>query len=287
MEKIILYLKSNPDYVLALIITFVVLTLACILGYFIKKYNLLAFLDKWFKKGEGSSTQPTQEEKKKNKKKQDDLPDFGFEFDSPEDLVAQERERELANATSASNAGQEQTENGEDNELSNGEQSPEDIQPKKSKFSQMIHNSLQNDFSEDYEQNKKYTPPVVPAKPAEVVIPENTDKVEEQFEGKWRIMMVGSTYVAELHSEDDVLLLKSQNYSELGDAKNAIEILKKHITSNNFTIVANKNGKYFFKLFSSANRLVCNGEPCDTRNDCLARIDEVKRIAFKAEIVRG
>ena len=90
MEKIIQYLKSNPDYVLALIITFVILTLACILGYFIKKYNLLAFLDKYIK-GKEATAQTTQEKPENNKNKQDDLPDFGFEFESPEELIAKER----------------------------------------------------------------------------------------------------------------------------------------------------------------------------------------------------
>ena len=192
----------------------------------------------------------------------------------------------MANAIAPNDDNQKQTESVTENNTLENDKDVED-QPKKSKFSEMIHNSLQNDFSDDYEQDIKYTPPVTPIKVAEPEILENTDVANEQFEGKWRIMMVGNTYVAELHSESDKLLLKSQNYSELSDAKNAIDVLKKHIMSNNFTVVANKNGKYFFKLFSSANRFVCNGEPCETRNDCLACINEVKRIAFKAEIVRG
>ena len=100
-------------------------------------------------------------------------------------------------------------------------------------------------------------------------------------------MRCGTTYVAELHSEDGRLLLKSQNYSALNDARTAIDALKKHISGNNFSIVAGRDGKYCFKLLSTAGRLITNGEPCQTRNDCIQMIDEVKRIAFTAEIVRG
>ena len=121
-----------------------------------------------------------------------------------------------------------------------------------------------------------------------VVLPEDTPIEEEEvFEGKWRILRDGNTYVAELHNDADELLIKSQNYSELLDARGAIDTLKKHIKGNNFSVVVNRNGKFQFKLFSTANRLICNGEPYDTRNACLEKIEEVKKIAFTAEIVRG
>ena len=152
MEKVLNYLKSNPNYVWGMIITFAVLILACVLGYFINKYNLLAFIDKWLDKNSKNRGKPTEKPKHN-----DDLPDFGFEFDSPEDLVAMERDKEKQNALSNSNANNASDEISHNDEIENtssveeAEEKKED-QPKKSKFSQMIHQSLQEYTHEDYEE---------------------------------------------------------------------------------------------------------------------------------------
>ena len=280
MDKIIEYLRSNPNYVIALIVTFAVLIVACVLGFIIKKFNLLRFMDKWSKK---KKPQADDSEKKADEQKDTDN-GFGFEFDDPADLVAREREAEASASgetveseeTVASNEGDENTE-------------PDPAQAKKSRFSEMVRNSLKDDLTDDYENEKKLTPAKQPEQKIEIVVlPEDTPIEEEEvFEGKWRILRDGNTYVAELHNDADELLIKSQNYSELSDARGAIDTLKKHIKGNNFSVVVNRNGKFQFKLFSTANRLICNGEPYDTRNACLEKIEEVKKIAFTAEIVRG
>ena len=98
---------------------------------------------------------------------------------------------------------------------------------------------------------------------------------------------IGVGFVAELYTDDEILLIKSQRYSAFSDAKQSIETLKKNIEGNNFTVAVNKNGEFYFKLFSPSGRLICCGEPCKTRDDCKLAIEAVKRIAFKAEVVRG
>ncbi len=172
---------------------------------------------------------------------------------------------------------------------------------KNSAFSEMVRSSI--GMAEIYEKNKRMddddsdtaadtddgrdghdgvpSPAPVAEEPPAVQVEE-----EEFGEGKWRIMRSGSTYRAELHDEEGNVLLRSFNYSAAGEARRCVAQLKKHIKGNNFNIEV-KSGKFRFNLYSSSDRLVCRGELCETNEECRRRIEEVKRIADKAEIVRG
>jgi len=269
MDKIIEYLRANPNYVIALIVTFSVLLVACILGFLIKKFNLLRFMDNWFKK-------PTPEpEQAKEDPAEPALNDAVPETE--DDLPAEEE-----------SAPTEQPEYPV--EPAAQEDVPEE--PKRnSRFSEMIKQSLENNAADEYEQEKRLTPktvaPVVKSAPAPVAEPAPIEEEAPAHEGKWRILPVGSTYVAHLYNDADTLLLKSQNYSAIGEAKKAIEMLKKNIEGNNFSIAVDKKGQFYFKLFSPSGRLICCGEPCSSGSDCKQIIEDVKRIAFTAETVRG
>ncbi|MBQ9480758.1 MAG: YegP family protein [Clostridia bacterium] len=278
MDKIKEYLSSNPQYVTALIVTAVVLLAACLLGYFIKKYDLLRFMDGWFKK--------------KNKPDEitdgDDLPEedagefAGDQGGAEQDTVEKTERQPEPERQDFTDEVREETD-GED--ISDRPQNSD-------RFSELIKKSLESEKTSDYDEDKYFTPPRETPKKQEkehIEIPpaeETEQPPEPEYEGKWRIMRSGNTYVAELHNDADVLLLRSDHYSLISGAKNAIENLKKNVKGNNFTIAV-KGGKFFFKLFSPSGRLICQGEPCATRNECKARIEEVKRLAFKAEIVRG
>lgn len=281
MDKIIQYMKDNPNYTLALIITAAVLILACVLGYFVQKYNLLKFTDKWFKR-KGKDNEP---EKTENPPK-DRQPAEPEQVSQSDDIVFEDPAVAFADLTVKEDVPTPETDTEADEPI---EEDEAVLPQKKSKLSEMLEKSMQQEVAEEYEEEKKRTTSTV--KPI-ATTEEKTEippisQENEDYEGKWRIMRAGNTFVAELYTDDEILLIKSQRYSAFSDAKQSIETLKKNIEGNNFTVAVNKNGEFYFKLFSPSGRLICCGEPCKTRDDCKLAIEAVKRIAFKAEVVRG
>ena len=287
MDKYIEYLKNNPEYVTALIVTLVVIVAAAILGFFIKKYNLLKFMDKWFK-SDNKNTADSQTEGDATAQKSDKQPTETSDNESQTHTLADAPIIVLSDQIDENcNDFDDDFIPEEDEHIDELEITPE-VPTKRSKFSEMLHESLKTGAAEEYEEQRKQTtaPKIIVKQETDRPTPIQ-DEPNEEIEGKWNIIKTGNTYLAELHNDQGDLLIKTQNYSALSGVKKGIESLKANIKGNNFTISVDKNGKFFFKLFTPSNRFVANGEPCDTNDDCKKRIEEVKRIAFKAEIVRG
>ena len=315
MDKIKEYLAANPQYVTALIITAIVLIAACILGYFIKKYDLLRFMNGWF----GKKNAEPDSSGAKNAAQEAENDTCGDSLSAQPHPATDENTTD-ANTTGENTAGENTEEeapsedffsdgngkNGQDDgEYLHGQedfaeeaQSDETSRPQNSNlFSALIKRSLKSEKTASYEEDKKISVPreTVKKRGKETLYePTPTEKYEEtgeqegtekNFEGVWRIVRTGNTYVAQLHGKTDAILMRSEHYSTVSGAKKAVESLKKHVKENNFTIAV-KGGKFFFKLFSPSGRLICEGEPCATRSDCETSIKEVKRIAPTAGIIR-
>lgn len=292
MKEMLQYLKDNPNYVIALAVTTALLILACVLGYFIKKYDWLKFTDKWFKKDK--KAKPTQSNKTSEDEATPKSP-YGGEiiFEDPAVAFA---DKNPSKETPDSESRIECIPDDVDCPPCDDAPTPVEEQPqeatlpqqKKSRLSEMLENSFYDEITEEYEEGKRRTT----TKQTIVIVEEKTEippisQEIDEYEGKWRVIRSGSTFVAGLYTEDEKLLIKSEHYSAFSDAKQSIETLKKNIEGNNFSIAVNKKGGFYFKLFSPSGRLICCGEPCKTNDECKEAIEQTKRLAFTAEIVRG
>jgi len=116
---------------------------------------------------------------------------------------------------------------------------------------------------------------------------ENTKSaaVKSRYSGKWLITEEGGRYVATLLASNGEVLLRSESYSALSGVKSGIETINNNIRKNNFALSIDKKGKYFFKLYSSATRLLCISEVYKTRAMCERAIESVKRFSQTAVIV--
>lgn len=319
MDKIIDYIKNNPQLMTAIIITLAVVAVASILGIIIKKYNWLRFLDKFAAKFKSDKTSQKKSETKNEQKpvenknvitkstnNTDSQSNDNTEEtnDTADEKANTEQSNDTENADTPNDLTQtdERTETNEtgdnldDTPFDNDEYSFQTEQTDenastqhKSEFSKMILASVASGISEEYEEEKNIHQNQQNQKPEkeETIndIPVETDKKE--YEGKWRILRYGAAYCAELHDNSDELLLKSDNYSAIPDVRKAIKALQKNIKANNFNVCVTKNGKFFFKLFSSSGRLIYKSRDFDTRQEVINTINAAKRIAFNAEVVRG
>lgn len=273
MKEMMEYLRANPAYVIALAVTAAVLVAACILGFFIKKYNLLRFMDGWFKKkGAPTDDAPADAEAAPNS---DSVP-----------MSASSDDASMSASSVGDNSpevGSPQPDSGEIQAATGAEQE------KLSKFSQLVRSSAA-EFAEEHDEEPS-TPidTVVPASSAKETRADDLRTVDEDayyISGMWKIVLSGSTYSAELWDFDGVLMMRSQSYSASSDAIKAIDSLINYVSGNNFKVDV-KHGKFYFKLLSPSGRLMCRGEPCDTNEECIRRIEIVKHIASRAEIVKG
>ena len=90
---------------------------------------------------------------------------------------------------------------------------------------------------------------------------------------------------ADLKASNGEIMLSSESYTSLSGIKSGIETLKKNIASENYAINLDKNGNYVFKIFSTANRLLCVGEGYSSKDQCEKAFASVKRFAKTAVIV--
>lgn len=315
MDKITRYLQNNPQLITAFIVTIAVIVCAAVLGYFIKKYNWLKFTDKWFSKWTTKKNEPMPESKKNNDKK--------TLFSHETEETTTHSEDDGVNGQTIDETSENQTTRANNDEDENTDefssiQQHDDISviqsddqldasalcddeaqkdsstesSSKSNFSKMILEAVATGITDEYEEekNSKPTQPIQnQVDVTEEVIPPTPiqNEPEKAYEGKWRILHHGAVYYAELQNNDDEISLKTENYSAIPDVRRAIKALQRTIKNNNFSVCVSKNGKYFFKLFSQAGRLIYTSKEFDTRQDCIDKINEAKRIAFTAEIVRG
>lgn len=271
------YLRDNPNYVIALIVTAALLIAACVLGFFIKKYNLLRFLDR---KKDGSL-----EDRQINGNASEESPHMPEATAPLEGLDKTQPEEDGQNGATDGEGGDKSSYSGESNQTEvENLPAAEDPQGGKSSFSELVRSY---DVYGEYDDEKRKAAAqrrtaIVPAEEELKPIDENTYYIS----GTWKIVRTGSTYAAELCDIDGVLMMRSQNYLAFADAVRAIDNLKNYVSGNNFKVDV-KNGKFYFKLLSPSGRLMCKGEPCDTNEECIRRIETVKHIASRAEIVKG
>lgn len=112
-----------------------------------------------------------------------------------------------------------------------------------------------------------------------------TEKTPEKKKatGKWLIKhQGGDEYVAYLVASNGETILTSEVYTTVDGAKGGIETIKKNIALGNFEIVRDKADRFFFKLKTAANRLLCMGEVYRTKQSCLNAVESVKRFSQTA-----
>ena len=109
-------------------------------------------------------------------------------------------------------------------------------------------------------------------------------KPKSKYTGKWLIYTENGRFSANLVASNGEVLLRTESYTALSGIKSGIETVKNNIEKNNFALSVDKNGNYFFKLFSSSTRLLCISEAYSTKAVCESAINSVKRFAKTAVI---
>lgn len=111
---------------------------------------------------------------------------------------------------------------------------------------------------------------------------QNSEKPTSKYAGKWLIYTENGKYAANLVASNGEVLLRSESYTALSGIKSGIETIKNNIAKNNFAISVDKNGNFFFKLYSSSTRLLCISEGYSTKAVCESAIESVKRFSQTA-----
>ncbi len=120
-------------------------------------------------------------------------------------------------------------------------------------------------------------------KPTQKLVQET--KTTRAYTGKWKIKQEEDRFYAELTASNGGLLLKTESYATMSNLKNGIETIKKNIESGNIAMSLDKYGHYRFKIFNSANRLVCISEDYSSKAKCESGIESVKRFSKSATII--
>ena len=119
-------------------------------------------------------------------------------------------------------------------------------------------------------------PKVVESESKETVVEE--EKKSWRYVGKWKIKEIGDgEFSSFLYASNGQLLLTSEVYASADGARAGIATITKNVALEKFEIHSDKNGRYFYKVKSSANRLLCVGETYNTKNACLKSVASVKK----------
>ena len=108
---------------------------------------------------------------------------------------------------------------------------------------------------------------------------------KSRYTGKWIISEEDGRYTATLMASNGEVLLRSESYSALSGVKSGIDTINKNIMKNNFALSIDKNGKYFFKLYSSSTRLLCISEVYGTKALCESAMESTKRFSQTAVVI--
>lgn len=111
---------------------------------------------------------------------------------------------------------------------------------------------------------------------------EHGDRSEPQ--AVWQIEENGGTFSAKLISQSGNVLLSSDDYTSLSGVKSGVDTLKNNVASSNYAINVNRNGKFYFKVFSTANRLLCVSGEFNTRNECENAFEAARRASKNANL---
>ena len=122
-------------------------------------------------------------------------------------------------------------------------------------------------------------------KPTKTTTKKPAQTTSRAYTGKWKVKESNGKFYAELTASNGGTLLKTEMYTTLTGLKNGIVTIKKNVDSGNMVISLDKNGHYHFKLYSSANRLICVSEDYSSKAKCESGILSVKRFAKTAIII--
>ncbi len=115
--------------------------------------------------------------------------------------------------------------------------------------------------------------------------PEKIEKTENsQPIGKWIISEQNGKFIACL-SADGETLLTSESYGSLSGLKSGVDTLKNNLQAENYAVNVDKNGGFYFKLFSTANRLLCVSQSFPTRERCENAFFKCKRASLNAPVI--
>lgn len=105
-----------------------------------------------------------------------------------------------------------------------------------------------------------------------------------ELESCWKITEQNGVFFAYLVYGEEILLSTS-GYSSLSGVKSGIDTLKNNLQSENYAINVNQSGEFYFKVFSTANRLLCTSAGFPTRERCEHSFSKCKKASFRAPIV--
>ena len=134
---------------------------------------------------------------------------------------------------------------------------------------------------------KKPAEKKAPAKKAVVVAAVANDKEEvgTGVNGKWRVEKEDVGFIASLFANNGQLLLNSESYTTFKGAVKGIDTIKKNAESGVFHVVEDKNGRFFFKLLSKQNRVICVGATYASKDGCESAIESVRNFCKTAILV--
>ncbi len=270
MQVIIDYFKNNPKFTTTLLITLAVCLIICIAIVIIRKMRFKNLHDNSFNEGLNCAN-----EEQNCEFCQDNNQDFEITCDC--DSIQTQNEDNLNNKNTLENC--------EVNDVINNNLNECDLTEK------------QSDINEFYEVEKNQNA----ESPASDIATTNTKTNEEEllensedenelqinsrYAGKWIIYKENGRFVADLKASNGEKMLSTESYTSLSGIKSGIDTLKKNIASGNYAINLDKNGNYVFKIFSTANRLLCIGEGYSTKEQCEKAFASVKRFSKTAYIV--
>ncbi len=120
------------------------------------------------------------------------------------------------------------------------------------------------------------------------VAEQNSDNSQQKYTGKWVISTdTDGKLFACLKASNGDKILTTESYSSLSGLKSGIDTLKKNIEKDNYAISLDKDGNFVFKIYTSANRVLCVGEGHSTREQCRKAFASVKRFSETAVIVNN
>ena len=132
---------------------------------------------------------------------------------------------------------------------------------------------------------KKKETPVVEEKPVQPVVEKKPTK---RPVGKWVIdLKTEKEYMAKLLASNGEVMLSSEIYTSEEGARAGIETIINAVENGKFIIYKDKAGNSYYKLKSTANRILCVGEIYKTNEQCLKAVESVKRIAKDAVVANG
>lgn len=110
------------------------------------------------------------------------------------------------------------------------------------------------------------------------------ENLRKKYAGKWLIYVEDGKYAANLVASNGEILLRTEAYTALSGVKSGIATVKNNIEKDNFALSVDKNGNFFFKLYSSSTRLLCVSEAYSSKSACESAIESCKRFAKTAVI---